>query len=277
MASQEYTRFMELRDTVGKAALNTMFPKDFEYYMVSFELVDSNNKVVKFFTFPIMPESLTENIQTNQKIKKTAGGITILSSNTFQPVEISLNGSFGRSFKFLLGGDIVTGNGFLSGIKDTLKSVAFSTRVKTGYGCIKVLQDMIQKSNELDSLGNPYRLYFYNTITGNSYWVKNPSMRFNNTIQKNMMAEYSLSMTGVANLGDIVSKGYSSKKQLVTQMTTSLISQQLTSLTKPVKKMISGEIDNATGEASKGISKSLKHMEEQYKKGISQGIQKPNI
>ena len=266
MASQEYTRFTELRDTIGKAALNTIFPTEFEYYLISFELVDSENKVIKFFTFPIMPESLTESIQTNQKIKKTAGGITILSSNTFQPVDISLSGNFGRSFKFMVGGDTLIGKGFLSGAKDILKSAVFSSRIKTGYGCIKVLQDIVQSSNELDSSGNPYRLYFYNTVTGNSYWVKNANMKLNNSVQKNMIAEYNLSMTGVANLKDIISDTFNSKKQLELQMTTSIISQQLTTLLKPVKRSI-----------NQGIGKATTQMVEQFKKGISQGINKPNV
>ena len=43
---------------VGKAGLHSIAPDNFEYYMCSFELLDSSGETKAFMMFPIMPNSI---------------------------------------------------------------------------------------------------------------------------------------------------------------------------------------------------------------------------
>jgi hypothetical protein len=78
--SQQYTTLLT---SLGKPTLSALYPNDFELYIVAFELVNSSKQVEDYFLFPVQPFSIAEQNKTIQNIKKTAGGVTVLSTQTF--------------------------------------------------------------------------------------------------------------------------------------------------------------------------------------------------
>lgn len=204
--------------------LATQFPNDFEVYMCSLELTDSNDNTIDVFTFPIMPENIDKTEPKRTTIVNTAGGVTVLTSPVFMPQSISIKGNFGSTFKILLSGSdsvSLTGAAFsiaagkrslyqLQG-KNTssLNMPSFNAGIKTGYGCIKILQSIIDKSNGVDSLGLPMKLFFYNMALGESYLVTIPprGVTFSQNVQKNMVWEYDLEMTVIAPLEAVLGAG----------------------------------------------------------------------
>jgi len=202
-----------LLEQMGKAALNVRYPNEFEMYICAFELMDQKGNTLKYFIFPVMPSQIDEAEPTLTNIKKTLSGVSVLSSPTFVPVDINLSGNFGRKFRVLLGTDMVdflqsfvapeggvTTESFQKGVVSV-----FDDRVKTGYGCIKILQDIIRESNTVDDRGYR-RLIFYNLAFGSSYVVKPLSFKMSMSQDVNMIHQYSLSMKAIAPLSAIKSQ-----------------------------------------------------------------------
>ena len=121
---------LELLSSVGRATLATMYSNDFEVYLCSFELTDSDGNTIDFFTFPVMPDSIRKSETKRNTVRNTAGGITQLSSPIYSTSEISIKGNFGRCFKILLGGG------------ESLNGVAFS--IKNGK------YDLYQLNNNIN-------------------------------------------------------------------------------------------------------------------------------
>lgn len=207
-----------LLNSVKKSGLNILFPKDFELYMCAFEIVNSDDKTEYYFIFPIMPSSINESKPYTNVVRKTAGGIVTLSNPTFDPVDISLSGNFGRNFKILIGNtiqDVV--HGFVDydiSAGRLLKGQipGFMPQVKTGYGCIKLLEDIIEYSKVVDENG-PKRLIFYNLALGNNYYVKVQNLTFTQSQDNNMIWNYSIQMKGIAKIDNF-------KKEVVSERTT---------------------------------------------------------
>ena len=214
-----------LLSTIGKPAMNLKYPKEFELYVIALELTDINFNTLSYFIFPINPSSLEETEVKITNIRKTLAGITVLRNPTFVPTNIALSGSFGRNFKVVLNEkteDFI--HSFINPLgvittKSALKGAEqiFDERIKTGYGCIKILEDIIQKSTQLDNDGNMMRLIFHNPALGNSYLVEPGNLTFRMNEQTNMIWNYSLQLTSVAPLESIFSQAQlqSAAKELV--------------------------------------------------------------
>lgn len=199
-----------LLSSIGKAALNIQFPNDFELYMCALEVVNSLDKTEYYFIFPVMPSSINESKPYTNQVRKTAGGIVTLSNPTFDPVDIAITGNFGRSFKVLIGTELqdvtqafvdpdVAAGQLLKGNLST-----FMPKVKTGYGCIKLLEDIVEYSKVVDE-GGTKRLIFYNLALGNSYYVKVNNLTFTQSQENNMIWNYSLQMKGYAKIDNFKS------------------------------------------------------------------------
>jgi len=77
MSTQAINRkYAELINTVGRSAMNALFPYDFEVYMMALELTDGNDNTIDYMSFPIMPESITKNEPKRTNIKNSASVIT---------------------------------------------------------------------------------------------------------------------------------------------------------------------------------------------------------
>lgn len=188
----------------GKAGLNALFPNDFEYYMIAFEIVNSKGESVDYFTFPILPNTIKETQPQLNNIRKTSGGVLVMDNETFVPTEIALSGSFGRKFKFLVKSTDLAIAGFRfngDGASFEMENSEFSSFAKTGYGCIKVMESIKNKSRKLDQYGKPYRLILYNPILGNNYYVKFESFSHSQSSQdSNMMPNYEMRLKSIGPL-----------------------------------------------------------------------------
>ena len=200
-------KYNHLVDQLGKKTVSAAYPNDIEIYLCAFELVDSNRDTEAYFVFPIQPSMIQKTEPTRTTIKKSMSGTTVLKNSSFIPQEISIKGNFGRKFKILNGLD---GYGYGNAVDDKLgafKSVefdtpTFSTSIKSGYGCIKLLQKIFQSSQKVDKYGKSKRLIFYNMGFGESYLVTIPpsGYSFSQTEDQNMIWSYQANMTVVAPL-----------------------------------------------------------------------------
>lgn len=203
---------------VGRNALHTLFPKDIEAYFIALELVDSRGRTVDYFAWPILPSEIRERQTELTTIRKTMGGVNVTKNPTFNPIGISMRGDFGREFKLILGGQQIVFAGFGMSIADGKFDIVspnlfdsivpqFSTFAKTGYGCVKLLEAIKNKSNKLDKDGKSFSLYLYNPILGNNYQVEfNSFEQMQDDSHYNMYPAYSLQLTAVAPLDSILSR-----------------------------------------------------------------------
>lgn len=200
--------------SAGKVALNIRYPKEFEVYICAFELIDGAGKTLKYFIFPIMPSSIEEREPEATNIKRTAAGVVSLSTTAFIPRQIVLSGNFGRKFKVLLGADYVdllnafkTTNGNVTA-QSIVKGTAnlFDDRIKTGYGCLQVLKEILDESLVVDENG-ARRLIFYNPSFGTSYVVKLNDKRINMSQETNLLHNYTVNLTAIAPLEALKSQG----------------------------------------------------------------------
>lgn len=224
--------YTDLLIQIGRPALNARYPKEFELYMCALELIDQEGATLRYFIFPVMPSNIDESQPQITNIKKSLAGITVLSNPTFVPGDISLSGNFGRKFKVLLGVDYtdlissfstqggqLTSSSVIEGASDF-----FDKRVKTGYGCCKILEEIIAESKAVDEKG-VRRLIFYNPALGNNYLVKPTSLRFSMSQESNMIWNYSLNLKTIASLESLnsISQTQQSEERLIT---TGYIQQQ---------------------------------------------------
>lgn len=221
-----------LLSTIGKAALNARYPNEFELYVCALELVDQAGKTMKYFIFPVNPSSMDEAQPKLTNIKKTAAGVTVLSSPTFVPIDITLTGTFGRKFKVLLGNDFVdivqsftTSPSAVSvDSDDNGQTDVFDARVKTGYGCLKILQEIVDGADVIDENG-PRRLIFYNPAFGSSYVVKPMSFKIAMSQESNMVHNYFLSLKAIAPL-DALQSAQQLQEEAATLNTTAFVQMQ---------------------------------------------------
>ena len=232
----------DLVGSIGRAALNAQYPNDFEYYICSLELVDSQDRTVDFFTFPVMPSSIVQTEPQIVNIKKTAGGITSLNTTTFQPVDILLDGNFGRRLRLLIGVNVVdfaairysTQSGDYGQDAQT-RSPIFNSTIKTGYGCMKILQAIYRKARGVDDQGNPFKLYFYNPAVGDNFLVKPINLQLMQNKQENMIWNYSLSLTAIA---PATANGRSIKQTIGASITSSILTKGANQLVDSIRGSI---------------------------------------
>lgn len=232
-----------LKQTIGKAALQALYPNDFELYMCAFELLDSKMSSLAYFIFPVMPDSISIVHTAVTTVTKTAGGITVLSTPNFNPGGITINGTFGRNFKTLLGDKYMS---LVSGYKNfgkqglQLLRNTFDLNVKTGYGCCKVLDSIIEESRLIDESGPRY-LIFYNLAFNENYVVEVPEINWKMSPDQNMIWSYSLSMTTVAPLDSFNSLNKRSQLSLTVD---SYLQKNLSQLSSVMSDAISKKTNN---------------------------------
>lgn len=189
-----------LVQTGGRTILNITFPDEFELYVIAFELLNEKGETLKYFIFPVNPATLDESQPEITNIKKTLGGVTSLSHPGFVPPDINISGNFGRKFKILLGEDYKDFlGGFKLGPKGVFKNL-FDNKVKSGYGCVKLLESIVKEAKKVDVEDGIRTLIFHNLALGNSYVVKPMSLRYSMSQESNMIWNYNLSMKGLAPL-----------------------------------------------------------------------------
>lgn len=197
----------------GRFLLSQRNPNEFDYYMVAFELLKSDLSTSKYFIFPINPNSIEYNDTALTKITKTAGGVSVLKTSQHNVRDITLSGNFGQNFK------VLTGNAFqdLVGVfkeennpdkkkKSVLGGVldSFSSIIKTGYGCTKVLEDILESSLQKDEVGGSYFLIFYNLAFNQKFLVEYESKVFTQSLESNMIWNYSVRLRTLGRVDDFL-------------------------------------------------------------------------
>ena len=191
--------------TVGRAGANMLFPNDLEYYAVTVELVDSRGDTSDYLTFPVNPDSFMYSDKSLANIKKTVGGITSLNTGSFNPKPITISGTFGRSFKLLLKPPLQNNENLDINLNATeglaLEANVFNTTLKSGYGTIKLLENILVKSKQLDIFNQPYRLYLYAPLIGHSFLVEYNDLSLKQDFtSSNMIWKYNILLTAIAPL-----------------------------------------------------------------------------
>ncbi len=211
-------KYKRQRAQLGEAALHALYPKDFAFYFLALQLVDSQNNTIDYFAWPVLPDEIRETHTELTRINKTMAGVNVLKNPTFNPRQISIRGNFGRKFKILIGGQSIEFAGFNLSIKNGKFNISnnnildgvvpqFSSFAKNGYGCIKLLEAIKEKSKKLDGNQKPYSLFLYNPILGNNYQVEfNSFSHFQDKDQHNMVPGYSIQLTAIAPLDSVLSR-----------------------------------------------------------------------
>jgi len=204
----------------GKAKLAQNFPRDFELYMCALELVDPDGEQIDYFLFPIMPKNINKNETEATSVQFAFSGISVFNKDGFTPNELIITGDFGRALKmvelnkeslvrginysisegYYSSSDVNLGKNFVTKVSE----IPFG--IKTGFGCIKILQSIISKAKSHDSKGRTFHLYFYNPALGESYLVvptKNPLVLSMNDQSTNMIWQYTLNLVIIADLNDV--------------------------------------------------------------------------
>ena len=210
MPTNPIEKFLNTTSTITRAMLNAKYPTEFEVYMIYLELTDSNDKTVDSLSFPIMPNQIGKSDNKRITTKKSGSGVTVISSSALTPQEITLKGDFGKSFKILLKpkGEGTQGFAFTGTKSLTFSTSEFDGSLKTGFGAIKYLQSIIDRSTLLDQQGKPHRLYLYNMALSESYLVTiSPSgLNLSQALDKNMIWSYSLTFNIIAPLDRVIKK-----------------------------------------------------------------------
>lgn len=254
------SKAINMVQTVGRSVVSSFYPNDFEVYFCALELCNSDDETIDYFAFPINPSSIIKREPKKTLVQKTLSGTTVLFNPSFIPYELTLVGNFGRSFKMLvntpglayslsttdsslgvssgvyslyqLNNKITSENGSLM----SFTSPSFDLNVKTGYGCIKILQAILSKSSGVDSTGKPLRLYFYNMALGENYQVVVPPNGFTLTQNqnKNMIWEYTINLTAIR---PIEGSSKSNTRSLILKTLSSNVQQGVTSLAKTITSL----------------------------------------
>lgn len=237
-----------LLERVGKTILNTMYPKEFELYVVALELIDGNGNTLNYFIFPVNPSAIDETNASITNIKKTLTGVVSLRNPTFNPVDINLSGTFGRKLRILLGTDYVD---FLSSFtttpgrltkesevtEDSFKSGGknlFDNRIKTGFGCLNILKDIIDSSARTD-INGPKTLIFHNLAFGSTYVVEPIQIKTSMSQETNMLHQYSLTLKAIAPLSALTGTDLKDERQRLS--TTGYVQAQTDRLIQGISKI----------------------------------------
>lgn len=215
--------------------LNSLYPKEFELYMLSLELTTFDDSPIDYLTFPVNPDSLTKVEPKIKDISRSYGAVIVTKTDTFVPQDLVIRGNFGKSFKFLSRENSAVA-GIVNMFKGTIPSFEgeLSKYWKSGYGCLKVLQSIVQDSDKMDD-GRPRRLYLHNFMLGESYLVEVLNFQIDNNVQRNMIWEYELRLKILTPIN--VSTGERIKSSLSNQV------QNLgNSIAKGTKNILSGLI-----------------------------------
>lgn len=228
---------LSMMEQIGRAGLHALSPNDFEYYLCSFELLDSMGNTKAFMSFPIMPNNLVETTPHPIQITKTTSGNTILFNSSFPVKDISLQGTFGRKLRVLTGQKDIDAESkipFFSQIN--MGVLGDSPIIKSGYGLCKMLQRIVDQSTALDSVGKPHLLIFSNFAFGTRYIVEVLSDSYLQSTENNVIWYYNLEMKAVANaqLSDLARQS-KTDKSFLGQVTNAALSKELTDLLASVR------------------------------------------
>ena len=121
---------------------------------------------------------------------------------SFNPKDISIQGTFGRKIRILAGIQDIPNQEkkIVNILNGTLGFSVMQSEVavKTGFGLVNLLRRIIAKTTSVDDSGMPYVLIFNNYALNVSYVVEILQSSFSQSTENNMLWFYSLEMRAVA-------------------------------------------------------------------------------
>ncbi len=256
-------RRKQLYQALGKAGAHALFPKDFEYYLVTLELVDSQDKQIDYLAFPVTPDKMNYTSQSAVNVQKTLGGVSSIDTGNFVPRMMDFSGSFGRKFKILLAPSSISSSrgpgrfpkqgppstadnsrlqsqtyygGRMKKGKLTIEPNIFLPKIKTGYGTLKILERILENSKGLDEYEKPYKLYLYNPALGHSWLVTVKNFDFTQDVDSsNMIWKYNVSFHILAPLQNLIKRPRTS---LIQVLKTSVLQQGASRLFNDTKRIL---------------------------------------
>ena len=203
----------------AQSALHMSYPNEFEYYMMALELVSYNGKTIDYFVFPVNPSTYSQDEPSVTSIRKTMGGVSAVGNSSFVPIDIRISGNFGKRFKILVGkgadvsatsvaqysttSGVFNKEGFIQNVSGRFRKAVMDSKVKTGYGAIKILQAICDKSRG-DMQGKPNQLYLYNPAYNANFLVKVVSFSQSQNVGGNFIWGYELVMKAIAPIEAVV-------------------------------------------------------------------------
>ena len=131
-------------------------------------------------TFAVMPNNILETKTEIATINKTNRGIVTTFNSSFVPRDISIQGTFGRKLRLIIGakepsnGDKTWFGNLMSSGNLGFNMMGGSVLVKTGYGLTKMLKKIVDTAYTLDENGKPHTLIWTNYALNTSYVVEIP-------------------------------------------------------------------------------------------------------
>jgi hypothetical protein len=222
--SVEFVR-RKAQDTIfeiGRGALHAIAPDDFELYACTFELIDSQGVIEDIFHFPVMPSGISVGRQSLVNIKKSGTAYMSQFNDSFVGRNVNLSGTFGKKFRLM----ISKGEGANIHEKGGTGKLFnnFDLNVKTGYGAVKLLERIIESSQKLDDYGNPKLLVFYNSTINHNHVIEVLNFQLQQSLENNMMWNWSIEIKSVANVDDLLFNG-NSKKHLIELLAVSTLNK----------------------------------------------------
>lgn len=199
----------------GRMLLHSTKPDEFEFYAFSFELLNSDFSVDSIFHFPVNPNGISINNQNLVTLKKTSKGFSSQFNDSFVGKNISISGTFGRRFRLLL-------------MRDSDEATT-DLKIKTGYGATKAMESTIDKLYKLDKFQRPRFLVFHNHAFNQSFVVEVINHQFTQSLENNMMWNWSVEMKAVADAKKI-DYGLNSKLELKKLLSESLIQSSINNI-----------------------------------------------
>ena len=213
--------------------------------MCSLSLRNRNMEEVAYMSFPVMPNNIMESQQAVASVTKTNKGIVTQFNSSFNPKDISIQGTFGRKLRLILGNKefvpkaeagfamaqkFFNGNiGINGGIAGT------DLLIKTGYGLTKMMQRILDAAYAGDDDG-PYIVVFTNYAFNTSYVVEPLQRSFSQSTENNMIWYYNVEMKAVSDWSDL-SKGENIGK-FMGQVAANAVSNTLTKVLNSAMRLI---------------------------------------
>lgn len=236
-----YENVKNVAANIGQAALHSLAPDDFEYYLCSLELLDSTGNTKGFMFFTVMPNNITESKIQIASITKTNKGISTLFNSTFVPRDISIQGTFGRKIRLLVGikePQNVSKIPFFSG--NLGLNVEGNSVIKTGYGLVKMMKSIIDESFKVDKNGNACILIFNNYAFNTHYVVEVMQSAFSQNIENNMLWYYNLEMKAVAPASAVKMQNQDGDKRYFERVAANAIAKGIGDLLNGISRQTGG-------------------------------------
>lgn len=177
--------------SISREVLHSLLPDNYELYKMVVQVVDPSasavakkSTLIEEFDFTIMPESVEVVRQFKTTVMPTLTSNFTLDSFTESPSQFVLVGTFGVNHKVKFNLADFTGK--------------FDPVILTGYGLVKRLEKIIQKTKGTSSDGTPYQTYLINKAFNSTIRVEINKAVFRQNVSRNGLWVYELTFTKVS-------------------------------------------------------------------------------